>query len=88
VLLVLTEQPWGFSRIKQFADAGIDPLEHKIIVMKVGYLHPEIVDIAPRGLIALTPGYTPLDLNTLEFKNVIRPIFPLDEDFDWDPEAM
>lgn len=86
VLVVLTEQPWAFTRLHQFDDAGIKPLDYKIIVMKVGYLHPEIVDIAPRGYMVLTPGYTPLDLKTLEFHNVIRPIFPLDEDFDWDPD--
>ncbi len=86
VLLVLTEGSWGFIKLKQFKDSGIDPLAHKVVVTKVGYLHPEMVDLAPRGFMVITPGYTPLDLKTLEFHNVIRPIFPLDEDFEWNPK--
>ena len=41
VTLILTEQPWGFTRLHQFTDAGVNPLDYKIIVMKVGYNHPE-----------------------------------------------
>ena len=85
ITLVLTLQPWAFITLKQFKDAGIDPLSHKIVVTKVGYQFPEIVDIAPRSMMVLTPGFTPLDLNTLPYKKVIRPIFPLD-DFKWEPE--
>jgi len=85
VTLILTEQPWGFTRLHQFTDAGVNPLDYKIIVMKVGYNHPEIVDIAPRGFMVLTPGYTPLDLTEFEFNNVLKPIFPLDTAFDWKP---
>jgi microcystin degradation protein MlrC len=86
VTLVLTEQPWAFVTLKQFQDAGINPLAHKIVVTKVGYQHPEIVDIAPRSFMVLTTGYTTLDLKSLPFNNVIRPIFPLDE-FEWEPEG-
>jgi len=82
---VLTEGSWSFIRLQQFLDSGIDPLAHKIVVTKVGYLHPEIVDIAPRGYMVITPGYSPLDLRTLPYEKVIRPIFPLDE-FEWDPQ--
>lgn len=86
VTLVLTEERWAYVHMKQFMDAGIDPLEHKMVVVKLGYLHPELIDIAPRGYMVLSPGYTTLNLNELPFHKVIRPIFPLDE-FEWDPET-
>ncbi len=86
VTLVLTEERWAFVNLQQFKDAGIDPHRHKIVVVKLGYLHPELVDAAPRGYMVLTPGYTTLNLKELPFQNVIRPIFPLDE-FEWDPAA-
>jgi microcystin degradation protein MlrC len=86
ITLVLTEQPWAFVTLQQFHDAGIDPLARKIVVTKVGYQHPEIVDIAPRSLMVLTPGFTTLTLHTLAYNKIIRPIFPLD-DFEWEPDS-
>lgn len=85
VTLVLTEERWAFTNLKQFSDAGIDPIRHKMVVVKEGYLFPELTDAAPRKFMVITPGYSPLDLRGLPYNNVIRPIFPLDE-FDWDPK--
>ena len=74
-----------FTRVADFRRAGIEPLAHRIVVVKLGYLFPELRDIAPREILALSPGCADMDLLRLPFKYVVRPIFPLDADFDWQP---
>jgi len=51
----------------------------------MGYLYPELRDIAPVHLIALTSGFCNMDMRTLPFKNVHRPSYPLDMDMVWVP---
>jgi microcystin degradation protein MlrC len=75
----------SFVEIKDFKEAGLNPLDFKIVIVKLGYLFPELRDIAPVHLMALTSGFCNLDIATLPFKNVHRPIFPLDKDMVWEP---
>lgn len=61
----------------------MNPLDFKVVVVKLGYLYPELRDIAPVHLMALTPGFCSLDMRSLPFENVRRPIYPLDDDMAW-----
>ena len=54
-------------------------------MVKLGYLFPELTDIAPREILALSPGCSDLNLHRLPFQYVTRPIYPLDQDFEWQP---
>jgi microcystin degradation protein MlrC len=83
VKVVLTSDRRAFTSLKSFEPAGLHPLEHKIVVVKLGYLFPELRDRAPRALMALTPGFTDLRLEALPYQRVPRPIFPLDRDMEW-----
>ena len=65
----------------------IDPLEHKAVVVKLGYLFPELRDSAPRAIMALSPGFTDLRLEVLPYQRVQRPIFPLDRGMEWQVPA-
>lgn len=75
----------SFVETKDFKETGLNPLDFKIVVVKLGYLFPELRDIAPVHLMALTSGFCNLDIATLPYKNVHRPIFPLDKDMVWEP---
>ena len=85
VRVLVADRRMYFSTLNNFRQAGIEPLEHKIVVVKLGYLMPELRDAAPREILALTPGYSDLDFTRLPYKYVTRPIFPLDEEFAWSP---
>ena len=85
LFVLVTDKRKYFSTIEDFNKAGIDLLKHKIVVVKLGYLMPELRDIAPREILALSPGYSDMELNRLPFKFVNRPIFPLDKAFKWEP---
>ena len=82
VRVILTRRRLAFTRLADFQRAGIDPLAHKIVVVKLGYLFPELRDVAPRAIMALTPGFATQDITALPYRRVARPIYPLDPDME------
>ncbi len=67
---------------------GIKPEECKCIVVKLGYLEPEIRSIAKRSMMALTDGSTNEVFSRLHYKRLKRPIYPLDSDKGLEPELI
>ncbi|MDA8857176.1 MlrC C-terminal domain-containing protein, partial [Flavobacteriaceae bacterium] len=51
-----------------------------ILVVKIGYLVPELYEIRGDWVMALTPGGVDQDLERLNFKRIKRPMFPFDKD--------
>jgi microcystin degradation protein MlrC len=86
VLVVLLGKRRSFTSPNDFKEVGIDPLAHKIVVVKLGYLFAELRQIAPRTIMALTPGFCYQVLEKLPYKNVIRPVIPLDPQMTWRPK--
>ncbi|MEV5612552.1 M81 family metallopeptidase [Streptomyces sp. NPDC052225] len=83
VLLVARRTP--FHTLADFlgpADGGIgvDPRTYDLVVVKIGYLEPELYDLAADWLLALTPGGVDQDLVRLGHHKVRRPLYPFDED--------
>lgn len=85
ILVVLLNLRRSFTSPKDFQEVGIDPLGHKIVVMKLGYLFQALRDIAPRTIMALTPGFAYQVIEELPYRNVRRPIYPLDAGMTWSP---
>lgn len=83
ITLVLLSAHRAFTDPSHFREVQIDPLAHKIVVVKEGYLFQGLRDIAPRAIMALTPGFANQILENLEYHQVRRPIFPLDFEMTW-----
>jgi len=83
VNLVLLSSHRAFTDPVHFQAVEIDPLAYKIVIVKEGYLFQGLRDIAPRAIMALTPGFANQTLETLEYHQVRRPIYPLDPDMKW-----
>lgn len=83
VTLVLLSGHRAFTDPAHFEAVEIDPLDHKIVVVKEGYLFQGLRDIAPRTIMALTPGFAYQLVENLPYKNLRRPIYPLDPDMNW-----
>lgn len=81
--IILAEQHVGYTDIKMFQDLGLNPADAEIIVCKLGYLTPSHEAISKRSIMALTKGNTNEDLKSINYKFLRRPIFPLDEDFEY-----
>ncbi len=85
--IIVTDHRCSFTDLDEFNLLDIDPTRYRAVVVKLGYLFSELREIASLGLLALTPGTVALDLSTLTFNRVKRPMFPLDTNFSWAPPA-
>ena len=85
IRVLISNRRYVYHSPADFHKAGVDPLRHKIVVVKLGYLMAPLRGIAPREILALTPGYADMEFARLPFRFVTRPIFPLDPDVRWHP---
>jgi microcystin degradation protein MlrC len=76
ILIIDGRRP--FHTLESFRPSGIDPLTKKIVVVKQGYLAPELRDACSSTFMALSPGFTDLRIESLPYRAVRRPIYPLD----------
>jgi microcystin degradation protein MlrC len=83
VVVIITERRRAFTTAADFAQVSVDPLAHKIVVVKLGYLFPELLQMAPAAYMALSPGVSDLDLSRLPYRRIVRPMYPMDEKFVW-----
>lgn len=63
----------------QFVGAGLDWDEYDIIVVKQGYIFPELKEKGKLSIMSLTMGATPQDTRSIPFKRIMRPIYPVDD---------
>lgn len=80
---VLQSDRRPFTRLRHFHDVELDPAHYDMVVVKEGYLFPELRDYAPRHIMGLTPGFGDQRLDRLPFARLSRPIYPLDGEVSW-----
>ena len=85
--LVLTSKHIGFVDPDMFRDLGQNPEEREIVVCKLGYLTAPHRLVARRSIMALTEGSSNEVLENLPYRRIPRPLFPVDRDFDFEPES-
>lgn len=79
--IFVTSRRMQYRLLASYTRLGIRVDEVDVVVVKIGYLEPELFDAAGDWLLALTPGGVDQDLARLPYQNVVRPVFPLDRDF-------
>ena len=77
VIVTSKRKPYHYE--EDFTRLGLDPRKTDIVVVKIGYLVPELYDMRADWIMALTPGGVDQDLERLEFKRIQRPMFPFDK---------
>ena len=80
VNVIVTKKRKPYHREVDFTRLGLHPRETDIVVVKLGYLVPELYDMRADWIMALTPGGVDQDLERLPFKRIERPMFPFDKD--------
>lgn len=78
VNVIVTKKRKPYHHKSDFIDLGLTPEKTDIVVVKIGYLVPELYDMRADWIMALTPGGVDQDLERLGYKNIKRPMFPLD----------
>jgi microcystin degradation protein MlrC len=80
VYVIVTKKRKPYHHESDFTNLGLNPRETDIVVVKIGYLVPELYDMRAGWIMALTPGGVDQDLERLGHKRIKRPMFPLDPD--------
>lgn len=79
--VVITRNRASMCRPDIFESIDLDYSPFKIVVVKLGYLFPELAKNAERAILAFTPGSSTERLEDMNMKNIRRPMFPLDDNF-------
>ena len=87
VTVILASRRRPYYDIAHYAAVGLDPAAFRVLVVKLGYLQPDLVAIANPGLMALTGGVVDPHIEGLKVTRIHRPTFPWDRDFDFAPEV-
>lgn len=82
VYVIVTKIRKPYHREADFTNLGLNPRETDIVMVKIGYLVPELYNMRADWLMALTPGGVDQDLHRLGHKRIQRPMFPLDADME------
>ena len=85
VNVIVTKKRKPYHEETDFTRLGLDPRKTDIVVVKLGYLVPELYDMRADWIMALTPGGVDQDLQRLPFKRITRPLFPFDKEMS-DPD--
>ncbi len=83
--VIVTKKRKPYHKESDFTRLGLNPREADIVVVKIGYLVPELYDMRGGWIMALTPGGVDQDLERLGYKNIKRPMYPLDKNME-DPD--
>lgn len=83
--VIVTKKRKPYHHESDFTNLGLNPRETDIVVVKIGYLVPELYNMRADWIMALTPGGVDQDLERLEYERIQRPMFPFDE-FEEEPD--
>lgn len=84
-LIVITDQRLNNTDLGIPVKLGIDLTGRNFTAIKNGYLNEEYRTLGPEWALALTPGATYQKIEELDYKNVGRPLYPLDSDVSFNP---
>lgn len=79
VHIIVTQKRKPYHKEKDFTRLGLNPRTADVVVVKIGYLEPELYAMRADWLLALTPGGVDQDIEHLPYRRLQRPIFPLDK---------
>ncbi|HWJ74636.1 MAG TPA: M81 family metallopeptidase [Kaistia sp.] len=83
--IILTARRRPFHDIADFTRFGFHPADFDLVVVKSGYLSPDLAPIANPNLMALSEGVVDQDIPRIGNSRRQRPIFPFDRDFAYAP---
>lgn len=79
VNVIVTKKRRPYHLESDYTRLGLNPRATDIVVVKLGYLVPELYDMRADWIMALTPGGVDQDLERLTFTRINRPMFPFDK---------
>ncbi|MFM2485344.1 M81 family metallopeptidase [Celerinatantimonas yamalensis] len=84
--VVVAERRRPYHNLEDFAQLGIDVNHLGILVVKSGYLSPDLAPLANPNLMALSEGVVDQYVERLTRARKVHPTFPFDRDFNYTPK--
>ncbi|MEJ7769497.1 MAG: M81 family metallopeptidase [Chitinophagaceae bacterium] len=78
--IIVTQKRKPYHNEIDFTRLGLAPRKTSIVVVKIGYLQPELYAMRADWIMALTPGGVDQAIEQLPYKRINRPMFPFDKD--------
>ena len=78
VHVIITERRKPFHLLDDFRQLGLEPEDADVVLVKIGYLEPELFTLAKAWVMALTPGGVDQDLLRLGHRNLVPGTWPFD----------
>lgn len=75
---IITERRKPFHTLQDFRMLGLEPTTADVVIVKIGYLEPELHEMAADWILALTPGGVDQDLLRLGHHNLSPGVHPFD----------
>jgi microcystin degradation protein MlrC len=88
VTLVLAARRRPYHNLSDFAQLGLDPAKVRLLVVKSGYLSPELAPLANPNLMALTDGVVNQDIPRLANLHRAKGTVPFDPRTEFTPEVQ
>jgi microcystin degradation protein MlrC len=85
VIVTARRKPYHLE--SDFTALGLRPRAADLVIVKIGYLEPELYRMAADWRLALTPGGVDQDLLRLGHRGIVRPMYPFDPDMP-DPDLV
>jgi microcystin degradation protein MlrC len=86
IQVVLSEKRRPYHDLADFQRLGLDPRDARVLVVKSGYLSPELAPLANPCLMALSEGVVDQHIERLVRARKAMPTYPFDRDFSYTPE--
>lgn len=83
--LIATGIRCAFTSPQIIESTPVKIADYSMIIVKQGYLYDALRQVASRSIMVLTPGSGSQNIETFQYQNVIRPVYPLDPDMTWQP---
>lgn len=80
VHVIVTQKRKPYHKENDFTRLGLNPRKADIVVVKIGYLEPELYAMRADWILALTPGGVDQNLERLPYKRIKMPMFPFSKD--------
>jgi len=77
--VIVTQKRKPYHKEIDFTRLGLEPRKTDIVVVKIGYLEPELYNMRADWIMALTPGGVDQDIEHLTYKRIQHPMFPFDK---------
>ena len=80
VHIIVTQKRKPYHHEHDFTNLGLNPRKTDIVVVKIGYLEPELYNMRADWIMAITPGGVDQGIERLPYHRIERPMFPFDKD--------